>query len=42
VVDDPAEAVRRAVAISGDDDLVFVTGSTYLVGAVRQVALTGD
>ena len=42
VVDDPADAIRRAVAISTDDDLVFVTGSTYLVGAVRQVALAPD
>lgn len=34
VVDDPAEAVRRAVEVASDDDLVLVTGSLYLVGAI--------
>lgn len=35
-VDDPTEAVRRAVDVAGDDDLVLVTGSLYLVGAVAK------
>jgi dihydrofolate synthase / folylpolyglutamate synthase len=38
-VDNPVEAVRRAVDVSGDDDLVLVTGSLYLVGAVRAAQL---
>ena len=32
-VDDPQAAVERAVDIAGDDGLVVVTGSLYLVGA---------
>lgn len=35
-VEDPTEAVRRAVDVAGDDDLVLVTGSLYLVGAVME------
>jgi dihydrofolate synthase / folylpolyglutamate synthase len=34
-VDEPVDAVRRAVDVSEDDDLVLVTGSLYVVGAVR-------
>lgn len=36
VVEDPLVAVRRAVEVAGDDDLVVVTGSLYLVGAVTE------
>jgi dihydrofolate synthase / folylpolyglutamate synthase len=36
VVADPIEAVRRAVDAAVDDDLVLVTGSLYLVGAVAE------
>jgi len=35
-VDDPVEAVRRAVDVVGEDDLVLVTGSLYLVGALTK------
>lgn len=35
-VDDPTEAVRRAVDVAEEDDLVLVTGSLYLVGAIRK------
>jgi dihydrofolate synthase / folylpolyglutamate synthase len=35
VVADPVEAVARALAVTGDDDLILVTGSLYLVGEVR-------
>ncbi len=38
IVVDPAEAFRRARAVSSDDDLVLVTGSMYVVGSVRPVA----
>lgn len=36
VVDDPVEAVRRAVDVSAEEDLVLVTGSLYLVGALTK------
>lgn len=36
VVDDPTEAVRRAIDAAADDDLVLVTGSLYLVGALSK------
>jgi dihydrofolate synthase / folylpolyglutamate synthase len=35
VVKEPPEAIRRALALAGGDDLVCVAGSLYLVGAVR-------
>jgi len=35
VVDDVAEAVARAVAVTGPDEQVVVTGSLYVVGAAR-------
>jgi len=35
-VEDPVEAVRRAVDVAADDDLVLVTGSLYLVGAITK------
>ena len=35
VVDDVAEAVARAVAATGPDEQVVVTGSLYVVGAAR-------
>ena len=40
---DPIAAVRRGVSKAGEDDLVLVTGSLYLVGAARAAAgLVGD
>jgi len=41
VVDDPLEAVRRAVDAAVEDDLVLVTGSLYLVGAVAESLVEG-
>jgi dihydrofolate synthase/folylpolyglutamate synthase len=35
VVDDPAEAAQRALLVAGDDDMVVVAGSFYLVSPVR-------
>lgn len=35
VVDDPVQAVARAVALADEEDLVVVAGSIYAVGAVR-------
>jgi dihydrofolate synthase / folylpolyglutamate synthase len=35
-VDDPVEALNLARRIAGPDDLVVVTGSTFLVGTLRQ------
>ena len=32
---DVVDAVTRALQIAGDDDLVLVTGSLYVVGAAR-------
>ncbi len=39
-VDDPAAAVQRATALAGDGDLVFVSGSLYVVGAARAARTT--
>jgi dihydrofolate synthase/folylpolyglutamate synthase len=36
VVRDVRSAVQRAVALAGEDDLVFVTGSLYVVGEARR------
>ena len=33
-VDDPVEAVRRAVDVADEEDVIVVTGSLYVVGAV--------
>jgi dihydrofolate synthase/folylpolyglutamate synthase len=41
VVDDPVDAVRRAVDAAGESDVVLVTGSMYLVGPVVE-SLTGE
>ena len=35
VVRDPAEALKRAIAMASPDDAVFATGSLYLVGDLR-------
>jgi dihydrofolate synthase/folylpolyglutamate synthase len=36
-VNEPREAIRRALEMAGRDDLVCVAGSLYLVGAVRHL-----
>lgn len=36
VVGDPAQAVERAIAQAAADDVIFVTGSLFLVGDVRR------
>jgi len=35
-IDDPSEALARAGFLAGRDDLVCVTGSLYLVGAIKE------
>jgi dihydrofolate synthase/folylpolyglutamate synthase len=35
VVPDPAQALERAIEMSGPNDAVFATGSLYLVGDLR-------
>jgi dihydrofolate synthase/folylpolyglutamate synthase len=35
VVADPLEALGRALAVTGDEDLILIAGSLYLVGEVR-------
>ncbi len=42
VVPDPNDAVRRALAVTSDEDLVFVAGSLYVVGEVRATARSVD
>jgi dihydrofolate synthase/folylpolyglutamate synthase len=37
VVTDVGDAVRRAIAVSTEDDAVLVTGSVYVAGAARSV-----
>ena len=41
VVIDPAAAVQRGLELAGPDDLVFVTGSLYVVGAARRELVVG-
>jgi dihydrofolate synthase/folylpolyglutamate synthase len=38
LIPDPADALRRALALAGPEDVVFVTGSLYLAGQLRQQA----
>lgn len=38
IVLDPNEALDRARAVAGDDDLILMTGSLYLIGDVRSRA----
>lgn len=42
VVPDPNDALRRALAVTSDEDLVFVAGSLYVVGEVRATARSVD
>jgi dihydrofolate synthase/folylpolyglutamate synthase len=41
-VPDVEDAVRRALAVATDEDLVFVTGSSYVVGAARRYLREGS
>ena len=41
IVSSPAEAMRAAIRLSGDDGTVCVTGSMYLAGAARRTLLSG-
>jgi len=36
VVPDPAKALRRALEIAAPEDVIFITGSLYLVGELRR------
>ena len=36
VVPDPAQALARAVELASPDDVIFITGSLYLVGELRR------
>lgn len=40
VVKDPAEAVARALAVTADNDLIFVSGTHYIAADARAVART--
>ena len=40
VVEDPAAAVRRAIGLAGNGDLVLVSGSLYVAGAARNARTT--
>lgn len=39
---DVTDAIERALALAEEDDLVFVTGSLYVVGAARALLVTGS
>ena len=34
-IPDPAQALERALALASPDDVIFITGSLYLVGELR-------
>ena len=36
VIEDSGEALDRARSLAGDDDLICVTGSLYLVGEIKK------
>ena len=36
VIDDPGDALRRALSLAGKDDLVCAAGSLYLVGEIKR------
>lgn len=40
VVPKPVDAFHRALAVTADDDLIMVTGTHYIVGDIRNLALT--
>jgi dihydrofolate synthase/folylpolyglutamate synthase len=43
VVEDPGEALRKALSQAGKEDLVCVAGSLFLVGAIKRMYLqSGD
>ncbi|MFW2383427.1 MAG: glutamate ligase domain-containing protein, partial [Acidimicrobiales bacterium] len=42
VVPDPNEALRRALAVTSEEDLILVAGSLYVVGEVRATARSVD
>ncbi len=42
VVPDPNQALRRALAVTSDEDLIIVAGSLYVVGEVRATARSVD
>jgi folylpolyglutamate synthase/dihydropteroate synthase len=36
VVPDPAQALTRALQLAAPEDVIFITGSLYLVGDLRR------
>jgi folylpolyglutamate synthase/dihydropteroate synthase len=36
VLPDPAQALSRALELASPDDVIFITGSLYLVGELRR------
>ncbi len=38
VIPDPKQALERALALAAPDDVIFITGSLYLVGEIRRAA----
>ncbi len=42
IIADPVEALSRARSVAGDDDLILVAGSLYLIGDVRRFARSGS
>jgi folylpolyglutamate synthase/dihydropteroate synthase len=36
VVPEPAKALARALELASPDDVIFITGSLYLVGELRR------
>jgi dihydrofolate synthase/folylpolyglutamate synthase len=37
VIEDPSEALNRAFLLAGEDDLICVAGSLYLVGEIKKI-----
>ena len=40
-IEDPADALRSALSQAGEEDLVCVAGSLYLVGEIKKIHQTG-
>ena len=41
VVPDPAQALARALELASPEDVIFITGSLYLVGELRRDWMSG-
>ena len=39
IIQSPVDALKYALSLAGEDDLICVTGSLYLVGEIKKLSL---